>query len=166
MIILIELLSSTEFTKFILMMTYQELLLTDEWQNKRMAILKRDNFKCSKCSNQKVIDNLKGGIFNSFTFVSQTNVIDIHLMPNGGYESAGFEQKYFKCFRKDSFVYCYVKENGKHLVQGVRKMTDLEFKAYFETEDYFKSRSFVLVEKRLVLEFGDLYQNEMNLRIE
>lgn len=34
-------------------MTYKEQLLTLEWKNKRLKILKRDGYKCTKCSSTK-----------------------------------------------------------------------------------------------------------------
>ena len=30
--------------------SYEDALLTEEWEKKRKEILLRDNFKCSKCS--------------------------------------------------------------------------------------------------------------------
>ncbi len=32
---------------------YQELLKREEWQNKRLVVLKRDNYKCVKCNCKK-----------------------------------------------------------------------------------------------------------------
>lgn len=34
-------------------MKYSEQLLTEEWKNKRLEILKRDNFCCTKCDKKR-----------------------------------------------------------------------------------------------------------------
>lgn len=40
---------------------YQEKLRSDEWRFKRLLILKRDGYQCTKCRNQYYLDNFKEG---------------------------------------------------------------------------------------------------------
>ena len=44
-------------------MEYQELLLTSEWQEKRMSIVDRDNMTCTMCMNERRLGSLNSSVF-------------------------------------------------------------------------------------------------------
>jgi hypothetical protein len=44
-------------------MLYSELLLSENWQNLRIDIIKRDNSKCQICHNEKIINSYRKGVY-------------------------------------------------------------------------------------------------------
>jgi hypothetical protein len=90
-------------------MNYQEQLQTVEWRNKRIEILKRDNYSCTKCKSKrskflrlsknfgiKIYDYLTNNSCNSF----EINEIKKYV----------YYSNYETCFENDAN---YISENEK-----------------------------------------------------
>lgn len=52
------------------MLTYKELLMSNEWKNKRTEILNRDNYCCLNCRNKRLTDKSQIAFSNKFDFTN------------------------------------------------------------------------------------------------
>jgi hypothetical protein len=110
-------------------MSYAELLLSDEWQEKRLEIISRDRWKCRLCGNKTIIAGTK-----TMAYLLEESDPKYHIIHNdqlkfyepseGGYVTDDVRMyipwkfaKFFKC----KIVVYYSKIEGKTKLIAVRK---------------------------------------------
>lgn len=95
--------------------SYIEQLMTVEWQNRRLEILRRDEFKCKHCQNSKIINSSTPGLIVHHYNNQSCTVFDLNSCKNFG--AAIFDPTYKK-ENKSSQICYYGRVNDRYIVLG------------------------------------------------
>ena len=114
-------------------MTYQELLESKEWRERRKTILKRDLFKCQKCNNSRVISQLNRGRFSRTAKTRYSKIVKIDSIQDGLGTVATIGEEIANHLDQFSMVYYGWTSKSRNKVYGIRKLNKTEkelFKSY------------------------------------
>jgi 5-methylcytosine-specific restriction endonuclease McrA len=96
-------------------LSYHDQLLNEEWKNKRLEILKRDEYKCQHCQNLKIVKICNPGLI-TMSFQNQScSLLDLKTLTSN---SASLYDKTYKHIPEHSKICFYHQENGKKVVFG------------------------------------------------
>ena len=107
-------------------MTYIEQLQTREWKKKRSEILLRDKQKCQRCENKKFLEKFEKGIFTSYSFPRNKEVINIIGLEEEIYLRANIDKKYSKYLNENTIIYSKENVNFGREVVGFRNSIEAE----------------------------------------
>ncbi|MEZ5003925.1 MAG: hypothetical protein R2730_12930 [Chitinophagales bacterium] len=115
-------------------MDYADLLLSPEWQERRIDILRRDKYRCTNCLNVRALEDLVGGVFEKFIFPNQLDSIYVHSFEEGSQTPVNVDVKLAKHLNEKAFVYFKMNDLNQLTVHAIRTMTNDEFNAYNSVE--------------------------------
>jgi hypothetical protein len=126
-------------------LTYIELLLREEWKEKRNLIVKRDKYLCKGCFNAKVVSGLTKSFLSYIPYPFSGCVI-CHIIPTDEVKSVIISRSLIEkvSYNHQAIIYFSNNVEGKIFAQSIRKPTLEEAEEY-----YFK-------DSRLLLEFEDI----------
>ena len=146
--------------KFILMSTYQELLLSEEWHSFRKLIIDRDENKCLNCHNESYITNFEGSLAWVYP-ISNSDWADISIDKNKYVATTNLRESNPIAGQ----CYCYFKHGiGEYsiriFVQAIRQPTQFDKNELLMVlfRSLFDSCKDQLSEEVLNTLFRDIYQ--------
>ncbi|HEA20632.1 hypothetical protein LCGC14_2592040 [marine sediment metagenome] len=114
-------------------MTYQQLLESKEWREKRKVILKRDLFQCQQCNNSRVINQLHSGKYSNIIKTKYHKLVKIDSIEDGIGTVSTIDEETSKFLDSYSMIYYGQTLKGQKKVYGIRTLNPVEkevFKSY------------------------------------